>query len=268
MLENSASSPIPSSGSNLSTSLIKVKCVAALVHGLFTVAVAIVTGWIVYGLWYPNGLAALSGGADLYKLILLVEIGLGPLISLVIFNPSKPKKELFRDYSIVALIQLSALAYGFYAVSIVRPVFLVFVKDRIEVVASADLLDDDLMLAKEERFAKKSITGPVLVCYDRPTDSEELTDIMFTSAAGKDVHRRPEYYRDCLPSELKDVAKPLAALEKTSADTEVLTQYKFDPNDTDNRSLPIVYSGMFWSLIFADENADEYQVIPMDSYGK
>ena len=91
---------------------------------------------------------------------------------------------------------------------------------------------------------------------------------MFTAVAGKDVHLRPEYYRDCLPSELKDVAKPLAALEKTSADTEVLTQYKFDPNDTDNRSLPIVYSGMFWSLIFADENADEYQVIPMDSYGK
>jgi len=54
---------------------------------------------------------------------------LGPLLTLAVFDPKK--KELKRDLSIILLIQLSALFYGIYTVSVARPAYIVFAVDAI-----------------------------------------------------------------------------------------------------------------------------------------
>lgn len=187
--------------------MVRVKLKAAAIHAIFTIAVACLTALLVFGLWYPGRLSEMMGGSELYQLVILVELGLGPLISLVIYNPDKNRSELIRDYSIVALIQLSALGYGLYAVSISRPAFLVFVKDRIEIVAASELLPEDLVAATVEDYRVLPKWGPIRVCYQSPEDPSERAELLFLGAAGKDVHLMPKYYRECDDGEILAAAK-------------------------------------------------------------
>jgi len=63
----------------------------------------------------------------------MVDVILGPLITLTVFNRSKPRSELVRDLTVVGLIQLAALGYGLWTVFVARPVHLVFEYDRFRV---------------------------------------------------------------------------------------------------------------------------------------
>ena len=189
--------------------MIKAKLKAALIHALITLFVAVITAVLVYGVWYPGEFAQMLSGTDLYLLVLMVELCLGPLISLVIYNPNKPRAELIRDYSIVGVVQLAALAYGLYAVALSRPVYLVFVKDRIEVIAATELKTGDLNLVKDESFKSLSWFGPRSICTESPTDPEEKSDLLFSALAGKDIQLMPKYYRECHSQEVinKSIAK-------------------------------------------------------------
>ena len=78
--------------------LVKAKLYAMLVHGFLTLIVALLTAFLVYRLWYPAPFAQLTGGTDLFLLVLGVEAVLGPVMSLVIFNPVKVRKEMVRRH--------------------------------------------------------------------------------------------------------------------------------------------------------------------------
>ena len=53
--------------------LVKAKLYAMLVHGFLTLIVALLTAFLVYRLWYPAPFAQLTGGTDLFLLVLGVE---------------------------------------------------------------------------------------------------------------------------------------------------------------------------------------------------
>lgn len=169
---------------------------AASLHGLITAVVASFTALIVFVIWFPGEMSEMARGSGLYRLVILVELVLGPLMSLVIYNPRKPKVELFRDYLVIGLVQLSAFGYGLYAVSVSRPVYLVFVKDRIEVVAASELGSDDLLKAAEE-FQALPWLGPRWVCVEYPVDKYERSNLLMSALEGKDIQLLPYYYRDC-----------------------------------------------------------------------
>lgn len=249
-------------------SIIKAKVTAALVHALFTLFVAATAAWVVYRVWYPNGVADLSGGTELYKLILLCELCLGPLISLVIYDPNKARKLLIRDYAIVTLIQVSALIYGLYAVASARPVFYVFVIDRVEVVSAIDLADEDLELGPSQKFSSRSLAGPVLACYNRPTDVETLNDIKLTAAGGKDVHLRPQFYRECNEGEMADVAKSLADRSFNDREKAILVDRDIDPDSEIIKGIAVVQTGRFWTLVFEEQSVNDFRILPIDSLGQ
>jgi hypothetical protein len=181
----------------MSSSLLKQKLIAAVWHFLVTVVVAFLSGLLIFKVWYPGGLAAYVGGVELYKLVVLVELCLGPIMSLVIFNSAKPRLELFRDYLVVALIQLSALAYGLYVVAESRPAFVVFVKDRLEVVAAVELTAADYVGASGAPFDGAAWFGPRFICVEPPVDIKERNDLLFSAVGGRDIQYFPKYYRNC-----------------------------------------------------------------------
>jgi hypothetical protein len=111
---------------------------AAGIHLLCSLLIAALAGGLVFGLWYPFPYRELSGGRELFLLIIAVDVVCGPLLTLVLFNPTKPRGELWRDLGLVALIQLGALGYGLWTVWQARPLFLVQEVDRFKVVAAPD----------------------------------------------------------------------------------------------------------------------------------
>jgi hypothetical protein len=163
---------------------------------------------LVFWLWYPYPYRELSGGRDLFLLIVAVDVVCGPLLTLVLFNPAKPRAELWRDLGLVTLIQLGALGYGLFTVWLARPLFLVQEVDRFKVVMAPDL-DAAAVAALPPSIRPQAWGGPRLVAIRPPADLKEKNKVLFaTIEGGRDYAERPEFY---LPYEGENALKALKA---------------------------------------------------------
>jgi hypothetical protein len=164
---------------------------AAAMHLGVSAAIAAAAVALMLFVWYPQPLFNAMGGKLLVVLIVGVDVAIGPLITLIIFDPRK--KELAFDLSVIAVLQLSALAYGVYAMHAGRPVFIAFVDDRFAVVSASSLEDEAIAQASPE-FRSLPQFGPRLVAVDMPSDINERNEIVFASLGGMGAQHRPTYY--------------------------------------------------------------------------
>lgn len=180
----------------MESNLFKSKLIAFLIHGCVSIVFAGATAALVFFIWYPGIFAKKMAGVDLFLLVLAVEVCLGPLMSLVIYNPNKPKSELLRDYSIIGVLQISALVYGLHSTFIARPIYVIYSVDRLEVVSALEIDSSDLKLATKP-FSRLPKWGPRRICAELPEDKEKRSDILLSALGGKDVHLMPQYYAEC-----------------------------------------------------------------------
>src|SRR6188768_2276762 len=110
---------------------------AALTHFCLSVLVVGTVFLLVYFLWFPEPLFRGAGGRDLFLVLALVDVTLGPLITLIIFKPGK--RGLKFDLATIAFVQLVALAYGTHVLFEARPVWVVFLKDRFDLVRANEV---------------------------------------------------------------------------------------------------------------------------------
>ncbi len=75
---------------------------------------------LLLGYWYKPPFFDLEDGPEAIRIILFVDLVLGPLLTLIIFKPGKPGLKF--DISLIAIFQISALAYGIWMVQVARPV--------------------------------------------------------------------------------------------------------------------------------------------------
>ena len=112
---------------------------AATLHLSLSVLVAVASALLVFALWYPYPYRDISGGRELFQLVVSVDIVLGPLLTLAVFNRAKPSRELRRDLAVIVLLQFAGLAYGLWTVHLARPVHMVFEYDRFRVVHQVEI---------------------------------------------------------------------------------------------------------------------------------
>lgn len=193
---------------------------ATLKHLVASVLVAALCAGLVFGLWYPCPYGKLAGGFALFGLMVTVDVVCGPLLTLVVFNPKKPRSELVRDVGVVVLLQLAALAYGVYSAAQARPIFLAYEGNRFRVVSMADVDTSKLSLALPE-FQSPGYTGPKLV----GTKLTEATDPNFKesitlSMQGYHPSFRPERWvsYESLLSQLQESLQPIATLKTKHPD--------------------------------------------------
>lgn len=171
---------------------------AALFHFTGSLLVAALAAVLVLYVWYPHPYGQLSGGLTLFTILVIVDVVCGPMLTLVLFNPKKPRRELVVDMSLVVFIQLAALVYGMSTVHQARPLFLVHEVDRFRVISMPDFLGSDVSAALEAldpSMKPKLFEGPVTVGIRDPRDSDERSSVMFESVAGgRDYSQRPEFY--------------------------------------------------------------------------
>jgi hypothetical protein len=164
---------------------------AFVIH--FTAAgliLAITLGSIILQ-FYPGFYLFAEGGWTAIKIVIAVDLVLGPLLTLIIFKPGK--KGLKFDLSVIALLQFAALIYGSYILYTERPAYLVFSIDRFEVASARNV---DYSGFSDQPLAVGLYDKPKVV-YARPPQRDEnqqlLQEIM---EGGKDLYLRARYYRD------------------------------------------------------------------------
>lgn len=184
---------------------------AALVHGVCSLVVAALAAALVLWVWFPPPYDLLSGGRSLFWILVGVDVVCGPLLTLVLFNPKKPRRELVTDMALVVLIQLAALLYGLHTVWEARPLFLVHEVDRFRVITSGDWGDVDVretLAQLDAPLRPHWLKGPVTVGIRDARSAQERQEVMLESAfGGRDYSQRPEFY---VPYDTAYQAKALA----------------------------------------------------------
>ena len=164
---------------------------AAGVHLLICIVVAVAVVGFAILKWFPSPFLVASGGGSILAIVIAVDLVIGPLLTFLVFDRRKP--ELRRDLSIIAALQIAALAFGIHTAMLARPVFLTFVVDRFEVVSAAEVDAAELGLAPPQ-FQGVSGAGPKLAAARRPDDPKERELLMLAGASGIDLRHLLRHY--------------------------------------------------------------------------
>lgn len=166
--------------------------------------------------WYPGPFFTAMGGNDLVIILLAVDVVLGPLITLVIFNPGKRPALLRLDFAIIGALQAAALAYGVSVIAEVRPVYMVFTVDRFDLVAANDIKAQELAKVADPRFRSIPWGRPATIAVANPTDPQEQMRIIQSALEGADLQTFPQYYVDYekFARQALKASKPYAVLRR------------------------------------------------------
>jgi hypothetical protein len=165
---------------------------ASATHLAISAAIGAVVVALMLVLWYPPPYFEAMGGQTLILILVGVDVVLGPLITLIIFDPRK--KSLRFDLAMIALVQLSALIYGCHVMFVARPVYAVFVVDRFEAIAANQV--DEASLAKAlPEFRSLPLAGPQVIAARAPEDEQrKLALVVSASRGGPDVANFADLY--------------------------------------------------------------------------
>ncbi|MDH5244878.1 MAG: pilus assembly protein [Betaproteobacteria bacterium] len=187
---------------------------ASALHLALSAAVALLVVTLMLVVWYPRQYFTAMGGDTLILILIGVDVVVGPLITLIIFDPKK--KGLRFDLTVIAAMQLAALAYGGSVMFEARPVYNVFVVDRFEVIA-ANAVDAESRAKAGAEFRSLPLTGPRIIAARQPDDAKRQADIVLSAMnGGPDLANLPELYvpYEQFRQDAAKSARPLADLAK------------------------------------------------------
>lgn len=189
---------------------------AFAIHLGISVVIGTVVIATMLAAWYPGPFFTAMGGNDLVMILLAVDVVLGPLVTLIVFNPKKRLALLRLDLAVIGTIQAAALAYGVSVIAEARPVYMVFTVDRFDLVAANDIKDAELARVKDARFRSVPWGRPPTVAVKSPTDPKEQMRIIQSALEGADLQTFPQYYVDyeSLSAQALKASKPYAVLRR------------------------------------------------------
>lgn len=242
---------------------------AAGIHLALSVAVALIAAALVFLLSYPMPFREVSGGRELFLLVVTVDVVLGPLITFAVFNRRKPWRELRRDLAIVVLLQLAALGYGLHTVFVARPVAVVLEIDRLKVVTAAELQGQDPAEIPPQWRAPPWWGYQVLAAH--PASKAETGNAVELAMQGFDIGVRPRFWGP--PSEAPEAidraAKPLATLRAkhlahAAGLDEAVAASGLGPDRL--KYLPLVARLSTWSALIESGTGRIVGYVPLDGF--
>jgi hypothetical protein len=192
------------------------------IHFAISLLVAGLAASLVFAVWYPGGLRLLSGGQPLFLLLVSIDVVLGPLLTAVVWNPSKSPSVVRRDVAWITALQLAALFYGLSVVAQVRPVVLAWEQHRLRIVPASAVVKHELPRAP---LALQSLSwsGPRLIGTRVPQTGAEQLDAIQQGLQGRDVGMRPSFWLAWTPETAR---VSLARLNTASSNARKLPQLR------------------------------------------
>ncbi len=161
------------------------------------IALTLVLGALHLG-WYHWPGWHLTEAVHVVVVMVGVDVVVGPLITLIIANARKPRRELARDIAIIVAVQLVALGYGATTLWHGRPLYYAFSVNSLQVVQASDIDPEAARAAREKKLALAPhwYSLPRWIWAPFPKDSAEA-DKIFQSLmrGGYDIIGYPQYYK-------------------------------------------------------------------------
>lgn len=170
--------------------MIKHKLKAASIH--LVISALIVGSFLAFALtvWYPTPFFEISGLLSIILILVTVDVILGPLLTLVVYKPLKATLKM--DLTVIAAVQIAALAYGMHTIHQAHPLYVAYAGDRFTPINANEVSPDT---AKYAELQKSKLSGPTIVYVKKPSDPAEMSRVTMEVLSGKpDIDARPEYY--------------------------------------------------------------------------
>ena len=242
---------------------------AAGIHLGASLTLAVLAALLVFLVWYPYPYRDISGGRDLFLLVVAVDVVMGPLLTLTVFNPRKPLLELRRDLTLIVILQLAALGYGLWTVAVARPIHLVFEISRFAVVHAIDV-PDELLVNAPPGLQQMPWTGPTLLSVREFKNNAEQTDATMIAMSGLAVGAQPNLWQtyDNGAAQVISSAKPLAELKARFAARvpEIDEALKKVPSGVTVGYVPLVGRNKFWVVFIDMKTAEVLAFVSIDPF--
>jgi hypothetical protein len=161
--------------------------------GLTLVLGALYLGWYIWPGLYLSSVLHIVG------IVVIVDLVMGPTLTLVVANVKKSRRQLTRDVGIIVLVQLLALIYGAVTLWMGRPLYYAFSSDCLQLVQASDLQPDEIAKGQRQNpsLAPYWYSRPRWVWAPLPTDSDAAAKIVQGAVlgSGQDVIQMPRYFQ-------------------------------------------------------------------------
>ncbi len=165
--------------------LVQSKAKAWSIHLAISAVIFVALLALIVLVWYPSFYFHADGGWQGVRIIAVVDLVLGPFLTLVIFNPRKSLKEKIIDFTLIGLVQAAALTWGVYNVYTQRPLAMVHTNGVFNSVIPRHLHTQEIELDALDSLSRKR--PAVLVA--KATNIEDETKSMLLELN----HELPRY---------------------------------------------------------------------------
>ena len=150
-------------------------------------------GWYRWPGWYLSSVLHVVG------IVVLVDLVVGPTLTLIVANPRKPRRTLARDVALIVTVQLAALVYGTVTLWSGRPLYYAFSTNSLDCVQASDIDASEIALALRQNpaLAPHWYSLPRWIWAPLPDDPDAAMQIVndATLGSGKDIVDMPRYFR-------------------------------------------------------------------------
>ncbi len=243
---------------------------ASGVHLGISLCIAAAAALVVFAVWYPWPYREVSGGRQLFLILITVDVILGPLITLTVFDRRKSMRELVLDLSVVGCLQLAALAYGLWTVAEARPVHLVFEFDRLRVVHAIDV-PQELLAKTPAGIEPEPWTGPTLLAVRPFRDANEQMESTMAALEGLQLAARPDLWQPYSAARERIIAAahPVDALRHghpAQAGLIDAALHRAGRDASQTVYLPLISRNSAWTAFLDPKTAQIVGFVPVDSF--
>ena len=144
---------------------------AFAIHLGISLLIFVALAALVVYVWYPDFFFETDGGWQGIQIIILVDLVLGPLLTLIVYRHGKPGLKM--DLTLIGVFQALCLFAGVYIVYSERPLALVFVDGQFNSVTADTFRNAQIDLPNFDNFPGPT---PKWIMVDMPSDPTKQSE--------------------------------------------------------------------------------------------
>jgi hypothetical protein len=146
---------------------------AAFYHLSISFVIFIALAYVVLFVWFPDFFFRIDGGWEGMRILIGVDLVLGPLLTLMVFKAGKPGLKF--DLTMIGTFQAACLAAGLYVIYSERPIFFIYYEQHFYS-SSADTFTRFGVDTPDSK--KFSDISPAYVYVQPPDNAIEQADVL------------------------------------------------------------------------------------------
>lgn len=150
---------------------------AAFYHLLISLVIFAGLAYLVLFVWYPDFFYTIDGGWEGMRIIIFVDLVLGPCLTLVVYKAGK--KGLKFDLTCIGILQAVCLAAGLFVVYSERPTFFVFYEGHFYSTNQDTYARYDQPPPDPAAFQQATPVAVVATVPDDPIEEADLRQLLY-----------------------------------------------------------------------------------------